>query len=138
MTVGQPSEGTIKLSRQGWAAVIAGGFILVVAVISMIALAGDKSTDKMSPGTTAYVDSAMPALAHVIDEIQAGNNAQAALDWQAIGIIPVSNDADKYVATKYAAYMNDVRYYGAGDGSVNLQQLETAQTEAENAIAGLR
>ena len=59
----------------------------------------------------------MPALDRVLAEYQAGDDTQAARDWNAIGDMPALTPVDLTVAKQYMAYSNAVRGYLLGDGT---------------------
>ena len=88
----------------------------------------------MSSEARAFVDRAMPALDQVLAEYQAGDDTQAAHDWNAIGEMPALTPVDLTVAEKYTAYADDVRGYLLGDGSATLQQVEAAKAATQAAI----
>ena len=94
----------------------------------------NQKTQPMSSEAKAFVDRAMPALDQVMAEYQAGNDTQAAHDWNAIGDMPALTPVDLAVAKKYTAYADDVRSYLLGDGSATLQQVEAAKAAAQAAI----
>jgi hypothetical protein len=118
-----------------------GLIILVVLVAFVLAFAGcmalisrnNKKTVAMSPQAKAFLVRAMPALDRVLAEYQAGNNTQAASDWDAIGGMPALTPSDLTVAEQYSAYANAVRAYLLENGS--LQQVEAAKSATKAAIA---
>jgi hypothetical protein len=109
----------------------------VVAFAGCVAFANrsNKKTEALSPQARAFVDRAMPALDRVLAEAQAGDDTQAARDWNAIGEIPALTPADLTIAELYTPYANAVRSYLLGDGSVSPQQLEAARSATQAAIA---
>ena len=114
-------------------------FILVACVLAFagcVALINrnNQKLQPMSSGATAFVDKAMPALDHVTAEAQAGDDTQAASDWNAIGEMPALTPVDLAVAEKYTAYADDVRSYLLGDGSATLPQVEAAKAATQAAI----
>ena len=134
-----PSASRKPLSHNAKVGIGAVAVILILSVIiAAIGHGGSSSTDTLSPEAKAYLDRAMPALAQVTSEYQAGNVAQAAADWKAIGDFPDNNSTDDYVSKDYLTYANNVRYYMVGDGSVNLKQLEDSRTKAEQTIAAFQ
>jgi hypothetical protein len=116
--------------------------ILLILVACVVAFAGgmalinrnNKKTAALSPQARAFVDKAMPALDRVLAEAQAGNDTQAAHDWNAIGEMPALTPVDLSVAEKYTAYANAVRSYLLGEGSVSPQRLEAAKAATQAAI----
>ncbi len=124
--------------RWSWRSLV----VPLILVACVLAFAGcvalinrnNRKTQPMSSGATAFVDKAMPALDKVLAEYQAGNDTQAAQDWNAIGEIPALTPADLAVAEKYTAYADDVRSYLLGDGSATLQQVEAAKAATQAAI----
>jgi hypothetical protein len=87
----------------------------------------------MSPQAKSFLVRAMPALDRVLAEYQAGNDTQAASDWDAIGGMPALTPSDLTVAEQYSAYANAVRAYLLENGS--LQQVEAAKSATQAAIA---
>jgi len=97
-----------------------------------------QTSDTLSPQAAAFLARAMPALDRVMAEGQAGNDTQAAADWDAIGDMPALTPADLTVDEKYTAYANAVRGYLLQDGSATLQQVQAAKGAAKSAIAATR
>ena len=124
--------------RWSWRSLVV-PLILVACVLAFagcVALInrGNQKTQPMSPEAKAFVDKAMPALDQVLAEYRAGNDTQAAQDWNAIGDMPALTLVDFAVAKNYTAYADDVRSYLLGDGSATLQQVEAAKAATQAAI----
>ena len=124
--------------RWSWRSLV----VPLILVACVLAFAGcvalinrsNSKTQPMSSGATAFVHKAMPALDQVLAEAQAGNDTQAAHDWNAIGDMPALTPVDLAVAEKYTAYADGVRSYLLGDGSATLQQVEAAKAATQAAI----
>ena len=123
---------------------------LVVPIVLILIVAGAagilvlarsnsrQSAETLSPESAAFLISAMPALDRVLAEAQAGDDTQAAHDWDAIGEMPALTPGDLAVATKYTAYADAVRNYLLQDGSATLPQVQAAKAATTSAIAAAR
>ena len=124
--------------RLSWRSLV----VPLILVACVLAFAGcvalinrsNQKTQPMSSESKAFIAKAMPALDQVLAEAQAGNDTQAAHDWNAIGDMPALTPADLGIAKLYTAYADDVRSYLLGDGSATLQQVEAAKAATQAAI----
>ncbi len=115
--------------------------VCVAAGAGILALArssSQQSTETLSPEASAFLTKAMPALDRVLAEAQAGDDTQAAHDWDAIGDMPALTPGDLGVDTKYTAYADAVRSYLLQDGSATLQQVQAAKAATTSAVAAAR
>jgi hypothetical protein len=135
----QPAAAAARARRRwSWRSLI----VPLILVACVVAFAGcvalinrsNQKTQPMSSEARAFVDKAMPALDRVLAEAQAGNDTQAAHDWNAIGEMPALTPVDLTIAEKYTAYADDVRAYLLGDGSATLPQVEAAKAATQAAI----
>jgi hypothetical protein len=110
----------------------------VAGVLALVKSSSDKSTVALSPEASAFIAKAMPALDQVMAEAQAGNDTQAAHDWDAIGDMPALTPGDLSVSLKYTPYANAVRGYLLQDGSATLQQVQAAKQAVKAAIAAAK
>jgi hypothetical protein len=114
--------------------------LVLAAVAGALVLAksgGKNSTETLSPQASAFIDKAMPALDRVLAEARAGDDTEAAHDWDAIGDMPALTPADLTVDEKYTAYANAVRSYLMQDGDASLQQVEAAKAATQRAVAAV-
>jgi hypothetical protein len=111
---------------------------VAAGVLALARSSGEKSAATLSPEAAAFIAKAMPALDKVMAEAQAGNDTQAAHDWDAIGEMPALTPGDLSVAMKYTPYANAVRGYLLGDGSTTLQQVQAAKQAVKAAIAAAK
>ena len=109
------------------------GFVLAFAGCMALISRSNKNAVAMSPQAKAFLIRAMPALDRVLAEYQAGNDTQAATDWDAIGGMPALTPSDLTVAEQYSAYANAVQAYLLENGSP--QQIEEAKSATQAAIA---
>ena len=124
-----------------WA--IVGGAVIVLALLSVMGCGSSSSGTsgddmKLSAETSAYLDTAMPAMEKAMSQWSAGNTAAAAKTWKSIGDIPVNTSADQVMADDYLKYANNVRYHMVGDGSATLKDVEDSKTNAEDTLAGFQ
>jgi hypothetical protein len=111
---------------------------VAAGVLAIARSNSEQTTGSLSPEASAFIQRAMPALDKVMAEAQAGNDTQAAADWDALGEMPALTPADLSVAVKYTAYANAVRGYLLQDGSVTQQQVEAAKKATDSAIAAVK
>jgi hypothetical protein len=115
--------------------------VCVAAGAGILALARSNSAQSaatLSPEASAFLTKAMPALERVIAEAQAGNDTQAAHDWDTLGDMPALTPGDLAVVTKYTVYADAVRSYLLQDGSTTLQQVQAAKAATKSAIAATK
>ncbi|HTX70671.1 MAG TPA: hypothetical protein VMH50_16215 [Thermoleophilia bacterium] len=115
--------------------------LCVAGVAGVLALArsdSKPSADALSPQAAAFLGKAMPTLDRVMAEAQAGNDTQAAADWNSIGEMPTLLPADISVSQKYTAYADTVRGYLIQDGSTTPQQVQAAKATVEKAVAATK
>lgn len=120
---------------------------LIVPVILILCVAGvggvlalaksgsRQSAVTLSPEASAFLGKAMPALDRVMAEAQAGNDTQAAHDWDALGEMPALTPGDLAVDRAYTVYADAVRSYLLQDGAATVQQVQTARAATRSAIA---
>ena len=132
------------ISKTGWAVIIAGILICLVVIVAATSHSSGSAgasgipgqdDNKLSAETSTYLDRCMPLLKSSLADYAAGNYDSAAADYKACGDIPVNTTMDQVVADKYLAYANDVRYYMIPNGGVTLEQVESAQSDAEGSVS---
>jgi hypothetical protein len=120
---------------------IAIGVLVVLALAGCGAgQAGTSTTDDsaLSPTMVKWTKMSMAGADKVSALWNGGNYTAAVKKWKAISDAPVLTTADSVLADDVLAYLNNLRYFMVGDGSVDLKELESSREKAAQTLASLR